>query len=105
MIKLNIVIKYYMLSFLLIDTISGFVRVYLGITNPLFNIGYWIRGPILIIFVFYYFFKIKNKDLFYDEFLALTMFIFFIMSTIIHFLHLIYKRIAINLSLVIGQKL
>ena len=76
-----------MLSFLFIDTISGFVRIYLGITNPLFNIGYWIRGPILMIFIFYYLFKIKNKDLFYDEFLAITMFIFFIMSTIIHFLY------------------
>ena len=76
-----------MLSFLFIDTISGFVRIYLGITNPLFNIGYWIRGPILMIFIFYYPFKIKNKDLFYDEFLAITMFIFFVMSTIIHFLY------------------
>ena len=44
-----------MLSFLLIDSISGFVRIYLGITNPLFNIGYWIRGPMLIIFIFYSF--------------------------------------------------
>ena len=52
MIKLHIIIRYYMLSFLLIDSISGFVRIYLGITNPLFNIGYWIRGPMLIIFIF-----------------------------------------------------
>ena len=86
MIRLNIIIKYYMLSFLFINQLV-FVRIYLGITNPLFNIGYWIRGPIFVIFIFYYFFKVKNKDLFYDEFLAITMFIFFIMSTIIHFLY------------------
>ena len=66
-----------MLSFLLIDSISGFVRIYLGITNPLFNIGYWIRGPMLIIFIFYYLLKVKNKDLFYEEFLSLLMFVFF----------------------------
>ena len=86
MIKLHIIIKYYMLSFLLIDSISGFVRIYLGISNPLFNIGYWIRGPMLIIFIFYYLLKIKNKDLFYEEFLSLLMFIFFILNALIHFI-------------------
>ena len=85
MIKFNIIIKYYMLSFLLIDSISGFVRIYLGITNPIFNIGYWVRGPILFIFIFYYFSKIRKQDLFYDEFLSLLMFMFFIASTFSHF--------------------
>ena len=41
MIRLRFLIKYYMLSFLLIDSLSGFIRIYLGISNPLFNVGYW----------------------------------------------------------------
>ena len=67
MIKLRLIVKYYMLSFLLIDALSGFIRVYLGITNPIFNVGYWIRGPILIMFIFYYLMKVIKKDLYFDE--------------------------------------
>ena len=52
MFSLKQITKYYMLSFLFIDAISGFIRVYLGLTNPLFNIGYWVRGPIVILFFF-----------------------------------------------------
>ena len=52
MIGLQLVIKYYMLSFLLIDSVSGFIRVYLDISNPIFNIGYWIRTYIIIIYLF-----------------------------------------------------
>ena len=50
MLPLPVIIKFYMLTFLLIDSISGFIRIYLEITNPIFNIGYWIRGPILFLF-------------------------------------------------------
>ena len=86
MIKLKLIIRYYLMSFLLIDALSGFIRIYLGITNPVFNIGYWIRGPILIMFIFYYLIKIIKKDLFYDEVLSLFMFIFFIINTLLSYL-------------------
>ena len=82
MLKLQILIKYYMLSFLLIDSISGFVRIYLSITNPLFNIGYWIRGPILVLFILYYLNKLFKNNLFYDELLSLILFLFFILNTL-----------------------
>ena len=82
MLKLQILIKYYMLSFLLIDSISGFVRIYLSITNPLFNIGYWIRGPILLLFILYYLKKLYKNNLFYDELLSLILFLFFILNTL-----------------------
>ena len=75
-----------MLSFLLIDALSGFIRVYLGISNPIFNIGYWIRGPILIMFIFYYLIKLIKKDLFFDEILSLVMFLFFILNTFLFYL-------------------
>ena len=75
-----------MLSFLLIDALSGFIRVYLGITNPIFNVGYWIRGPILFMFIFYYFMKVVKKDLYFDEILSLVMFIFFILNTFLYYL-------------------
>ena len=75
-----------MLSFLLIDSVSGFVRIYLGITNPIFNIGYWTRGPILILFIYFYFFKFFKKNLFFDELLSLIMFLFFIMNAMIYYL-------------------
>ena len=71
-----------MLSFLLIDSISGFVRIYLSITNPLFNIGYWIRGPILVLFILYYLNKLYKNNLFYDELLSLILFLFFILNTL-----------------------
>jgi len=86
MLKLPVIIKYYMLSFLLIDSVSGFVRIYLGITNPIFNIGYWTRGPILILFIYFYFFKFFKKNLFFDELLSLIMFLFFIMNAMIYYL-------------------
>ena len=82
MLKLQVLIKYYMLSFLLIDSISGFVRIYLSITNPLFNIGYWIRGPILVLFILYYLNKLYKNNLFYDELLSLILFLFFILNTL-----------------------
>ena len=86
MLKLQILIKYYMLSFLLIDSISGFVRIYLSITNPLFNIGYWIRGPILVLFILYYLNKLYKNNLFYDELLSLILFLFFILNTLFFYI-------------------
>jgi len=75
-----------MLSFLLIDAFSGFIRVYLEITNPIFNIGYWVRGPMLVIFVFFYIIKTIKKNLYYDEMLCLLMFLFFILNTGLHYI-------------------
>ena len=86
MIKLRMIIKYYMLAFLFVDALSGFIRVYLGITNPLFNIGYWVRGPILIMFIFFYLNKIIKKDLFYDEILGLLLFIFFLINSLLYYM-------------------
>ena len=86
MLTLPVIIKYYMLSFLLIDSVSGFVRIYLGITNPIFNIGYWTRGPILLLFIYFYFFKLFKKNLFFDELLSILMFLFFIINAIIYYL-------------------
>ena len=85
MLKLSIVIKYYLLSFLLIDSISGFVRIYLGISNPIFNIGYWIRGPILILLFFYYLIQLKNRKLFIDEFISLIIFAYFIFNLFLNY--------------------
>ena len=86
MLTLPVIIKYYMLSFLLIDSVSGFVRIYLGITNPIFNIGYWTRGPILLLFIYFYFFKLFKKNLFFDELLSILMFLFFIINAMIYYL-------------------
>ena len=86
MFALPVVIKYYMLSFLLIDSISGFVRIYLGISNPIFNVGYWIRGPILVLFIYFYIIKVFKKNLFFDELLSLIMFSFFIINSILYYL-------------------
>ena len=86
MLALPVIIKYYMLSFLLIDSISGFVRIYLEISNPIFNVGYWIRGPILLLFIYFYFFKLFKKNLFFDELLSLIMFLFFIINAMLYFL-------------------
>jgi len=85
MLNLKIVIKYYLFLFLLIDSISGFVRVYLGISNPIFNIGYWVRGPILILFIFYYIFQIKKRKLFLDEILTLILFLYFILNMLLNY--------------------
>ena len=93
MLALPVIIKYYMLSFLLIDSISGFVRIYLGISNPIFNIGYWTRGPILLLFIYFYLFKLFKKNLFFDELLSLIMFLFFIINAMIYFL----EQASINL--------
>ena len=82
MLNLKIVIKYYLFLFLLVDSISGFVRVYLGISNPIFNIGYWVRGPILILFIFYYIYQIREKKIFLDEILTIVLFIYFIIINI-----------------------
>tara|TARA_B100000900_G_scaffold124162_1_gene104784 strand:+ start:2224 stop:3471 length:1248 start_codon:yes stop_codon:yes gene_type:complete len=86
MLPLPVIIKFYMLSFLLIDSISGFIRIYLEITNPIFNIGYWIRGPILFLFIYFYFFKLFKKKLFLDELLSMIMFLFFFINAIIYYL-------------------
>ena len=86
MLALPVIIKFYMLSFLLIDSISGFIRIYLEITNPIFNIGYWIRGPILFLFIYFYFFKLFKKKLFLDELLSMIMFLFFFINAMIYFL-------------------
>ena len=85
MLNLKIVIKYYLFLFLLVDSISGFVRVYLGISNPIFNIGYWVRGPILILFIFYYIYQIREKKIFLDEILTLVLFIYFIINMFLNY--------------------
>ena len=86
MLKSHFIIKYYMLSFLLIDSISGFIRIYLGITNPLFNVGYWVRGPILVFFILYYLEKTYKNNLFYDELLSLILFLFFIFNAFVFYI-------------------
>ena len=86
MLKFSTIIKYYLLSFLLIDAFSGFIRIYLGITNPLFNIGYWIRGPILVMFFFYYIYQIKQKTIFFDELLVIILFFYFCFNTLFNYL-------------------
>ena len=70
----------------MVDSLSGFIRIYIGIENPLFNIGYWVRGPILIIFIFYYFLKIIRKNIFYDEAINMLMFLYFILNAILHYI-------------------
>ena len=73
MLNLNLLIKHYLYLFLFIDAISGFIRVYIGITNPLFNIGYWVRGPLVLILIFYYVYQLKKKKLYADEFFAILI--------------------------------
>ena len=85
MIKISNIIKYYLFWFLLIDAISGFTRIYLGITNPLFNIGFWIRGPILVLFIIYYINRLKKGKIYFDEFCAIILFIYFIINMLINF--------------------
>ncbi len=86
MLALPLIIRYYMYSFLLIDSISGFIRIYLGITNPVFNIGYWTRGPILILLIYFYFLKLIKKNIFFDELLTIVLFIFFLLNGVIYYL-------------------
>ena len=85
MIKLNVVIKYYLFLFLLIDAFSGFIRIYSGITNPIFNVGFWIRGPILFLLFFYYIVQLKNKKIYFDEFLSLIIFGYFIFNLFLNY--------------------
>ena len=85
MLKISTIIKYYLIWFLLIDAISGYTRIYLGITNPLFNIGYWIRGPILALFVIYYLIQFKKGELFFDELLSIILFLYFITNMLINY--------------------
>ncbi len=86
MLALPLIIRYYMYSFLLIDSISGFIRIYLDITNPVFNIGYWTRGPILILLIYFYFLKLFKKNIFFDELLTIVLFIFFLLNGMIYYL-------------------
>jgi len=105
MLKLSIVIKYYLLSFLLIDSISGFVRIYLGISNPIFNIGYWIRGPILILFIFYYLNQIKKQKLFLDELLTIILFVYFIFNMFFNYFYLSSPRMfSENIPYILRQQ-
>ena len=69
----------------MVDSLSGFIRIYLGMENILFNVGYWVRGPILIFFIFYYFLKIIRKNIFYEEAISLLMFVYFILNAILHY--------------------
>ena len=84
MLHLRFLIKYYMLSFLFIDSLSGFVRIYLGIENPLFNIGYWVRGPLLLMLFFFFVIKFFKKEILFDEVLTLLMFIYFLFNAFFH---------------------
>ncbi len=85
LIKISKIIRYYLFWFLLIDAISGYTRIYLGITNPLFNIGYWIRGPILALFIVYYLNRLKKGTIFFDELIAVVLFFYFIINMLINF--------------------
>ncbi len=84
MLRLRFLIKYYMLSFLFIDSLSGFVRIYLGISNPLFNIGYWIRGPLLLLLFLFFITKLFRKKILFDEVISLLLFAYFIFNTLFH---------------------
>ncbi len=105
MIRLSIIIKYYLYSFLLLDALSGFMRIYSGITNPLFNIGYWVRGPILVLLFFYYLVKLKNKKLFIDEILAMMIFAYFIFNLILNYTIMPSTRMIIeNIPYILRQQ-
>lgn len=86
MLNLNFLIKHYLYLFLFIDAISGFIRVYIGITNPLFNIGYWVRGPLVLILIFYYVYQLKKKKLYADEFFAILILCYFIFNLLLNYL-------------------
>jgi len=103
MINLNIIIKYYMMSFLLIDALSGFIRVYIGLTNPLLNIGYWVRGPIVILFFFYYGYKLLSKNrLFFDELISLAILFFFIFNATFNYIgHLSINMLVRDLTYIL----
>jgi len=103
MFSLRVIIKYYMFSFLFIDAISGFIRVYLGLTNPIFNIGYWVRGPIVVLFFFYYGFKLLNKSkLYFDEVLCLILFLFFIFNATFNYgIHLSINMLISDMTYIL----
>ena len=105
MLRLSVIIKYYLLTFLLIDAFSGFIRIYLGISNPLFNFGYWIRGPILALFFFFYIYQIKKQTMFMDELLVIILFFYFCFNTLFNYLIYPSPRILIeNLPYLLRQQ-
>ena len=105
MIRLSAVIKYYLYFFLLIDAFSGFIRIYSGITNPIFNIGYWVRGPILVLLLYYYLIQLKKRKLFIDEFLALIIFAYFIFNLFLNYTIMPSSRMIIeNIPYILRQQ-
>ena len=105
MIRLSAIIKYYLYFFLLIDAFSGFIRIYSGITNPIFNIGYWVRGPILVFLLYYYLIQLKKRKLFIDEFLALVIFTYFIFNLFLNYTIMPSSRMIIeNIPYILRQQ-
>ena len=105
MIRLSVIIKYYLYFFLLIDAFSGFIRIYSGITNPLFNIGYWVRGPILVFLLYYYIIQLKKRKLFIDEFLALVIFTYFIFNLFLNYTIMPSSRMILeNIPYILRQQ-
>ena len=105
MIKLSVIIKYYLYFFLLIDAFSGFIRIYSGVTNPIFNIGYWVRGPILVLLLYYYLIQLKKRKLFIDEFLALVIFAYFIFNLFLNYTIMPSSRMIIeNIPYILRQQ-
>ena len=105
MIRLSAIIKYYLYFFLLIDAFSGFIRIYSGITNPIFNIGYWVRGPILVFLLYYYLIQLKKRKLFIDEFLALVIFAYFIFNLFLNYTIMPSSRMIIeNIPYILRQQ-
>ena len=105
MIRLSAIIKYYLYFFLLIDAFSGFIRIYSGITNPIFNIGYWVRGPILVLLLYYYLIQLKKRKLFIDEFLALIILAYFIFNLFLNYTILPSSRMIIeNIPYILRQQ-
>ena len=105
MIRLSVIIKYYLYFFLLIDALSGFIRIYSGITNPIFNIGYWVRGPILVLLLYYYLIQLKKRKLFIDEFLALIIFAYFIFNLFLNYTIMPSSRMIIeNIPYILRQQ-
>ena len=105
MIRLSVIIKYYLYFFLLIDAFSGFIRIYSGITNPIFNIGYWVRGPILVFLLYYYLIQLKERKLFIDEFLALVIFTYFIFNLFLNYTIMPSSRMIIeNIPYILRQQ-
>ena len=85
MLNLNILVRYYLYTFLLIDALSGFIRVYIGLTNPILNIGFWIRGPLLLLFILYYSFQLRYERIFKDELLSIILFLYLIFNVLFNY--------------------